>query len=889
MNQQRSRRFRTARESSEKAESEKKTVDELIAKGQLQEADLPEKKSHFDSNCITPGTPFMENLANSLRYYVASRLNSDPSWKNVKIIISDASVPGEGEHKIMDFIRGQRTHPDHDPNTKHVLYGLDADLIMLALATHEPYFKVLREDVFFNESGKFTCHICKQPGHKADQCTGQARVKQGEFDEKAPKEQVEKPFVFLHVNVLREYLDAELRHESVSFQFDLERAIDDWVFLCFFVGNDFLPHLPSLEIREGALDDLIDIWKRNLDIMGGYLTDGGVVNLERAQVIMSELGKKEELTFQKRREKEERFAKNNKRRKLQQQARDNQHSSYDAPPEVSQAVNSNIHSANLSAAQMLKAEIGLAKDSPSETTQSDNGSNLEEEEEEVMMSSVAPVKRKAEEMIKSEPPKPVDVDDDEPYDEVKLWESGFKERYYRSKFGVELNDYEFRQQVVRSYVEGLSWVLEYYYLGCPSWKWFYPFHFAPFASDFLDIQHLDIKFDLGTPFKPYEQLMGVLPAASKSHLPEAFHELMTDQDSEIIDFYPIDFEVDLNGKRQAWQGVALLPFIEEGRLLNAVEKVYPKLSDSEEARNTRGCEVLFVGQENPLYESLCALYSTRDLTQKMILDTRLSGCMAGEVAPDPNCVPHTTFASPLVDQGLLDIPSDKSISVYYFLPRLPKHGDPRIGCLLPGVKLPQRVLGPADYDYVRSGGNQRGRGRGRGRGGYGQQNWSQHYNNNGSYGQQQNSYNDYGGGGNGGYDGYNNHYDSYDSYGGRGRGGRGGSRGGGGRGRGGRGGYRGGYNNHQGGYNNDYHESRDYNQDYNSGNRGYRNNNNSYHDSYDNNRSEGGYRSQQYDSRPPRQHNDRYQSGGGDQGWYPVVNRGRGNSRGSYNNQPRRW
>ena len=76
------------------------------------------------------------------------------------------------------------------------------------------------------------------------------------------------------------------------------------------------------------------------------------------------------------------------------------------------------------------------------------------------------------------------------------------------------------------YVRAIQWILHYYFNGVPSWSWFYPHHYAPYLSDVKNFSHMSIEFELSTPFKPFEQLMAVLPSASKKLLPEPFQVCM---------------------------------------------------------------------------------------------------------------------------------------------------------------------------------------------------------------------------------------------------------------------------------------------------------------------------------------------------------------------------
>ena len=104
----------------------------------------------FHSNEITPGTPFLHKCSQRILEFIREKLQSDPKWQDLTLVFSGHDVPGEGEHKILEFIRSEKHKPGYDPNTSHCIFGQDGDLMMLGLATHEPHTCLLREEVVFD-------------------------------------------------------------------------------------------------------------------------------------------------------------------------------------------------------------------------------------------------------------------------------------------------------------------------------------------------------------------------------------------------------------------------------------------------------------------------------------------------------------------------------------------------------------------------------------------------------------------------------------------------------------------------------------------------------------------------------------------------------------------
>ncbi|XP_071693495.1 5'-3' exoribonuclease 3-like [Rutidosis leptorrhynchoides] len=709
MNQQRSRRFRAAKDATDAAAEEERLREEFEREGRK----LPPKQESqtFDSNVITPGTEFMAVLSVALQYYVHQRLNNDPGWKPIKVILSDANVPGEGEHKIMSYIRLQRNLPGFDPNTRHCLYGLDADLIMLALATHEVHFSILRE-VVFTPGQQDKCFICGQVGHLAAACEGKAKRKAGEFDEKGDAEAVpKKPYQFLNIWTLREYLEYEMRIPNPPSKIDFERIVDDFIFICFFVGNDFLPHMPTLEIREGAINLLLAVYKKEFRSLNGYLTDGKKPDLSKVEHFIQAVGSYEDKIFQKRSRLHQRQAERVKRDKAQAKSKAIIRGD-DAGPQMEpeslvsvgrfqgsrlasgptpspyqqgkgQGESSRFRPQKVARLSSSGSTIGAAI-VEAETSLLENDNELDNKEE--LKTRLKGILRDKSDAFNSDQPEE---------DKIKLGVPGWKERYYEEKFGAKSPEEleEIRRDVVHKYTEGLCWVMHYYYEGVCSWQWFYPYHYAPFASDLKDLGELDISFELGSPFKPFNQLMGVFPAASAHALPEHYRKLMMDPNSPIIDFYPTDFEVDMNGKRFAWQGIAKLPFIDEGRLLEEIKKVEHTLTEEEAKRNSQMCDMIFVALSHTLSPYIfslndrCKQLSSEERVQvKDKIDPLASGGMNGYLslcAGDP-CSP--IFTSPVY--GMDDIMNNQVICAIYSLPEYHTH----ISRPPAGVKLPKKTV-----------------------------------------------------------------------------------------------------------------------------------------------------------------------------------------------------
>jgi len=219
---------------------------------------LMEEKNNINwsTSCITPGTKFMDKLSTHVEN---AFLYQEIKYGLKTIIVSGSNDPGEGEHKLTEYMRTTG-------NTDEIvgLYGLDADLIMLSMF-HLKYYKNI---YVFREAPEFLKNSI------------QIDMSDVSSDN----------LYFLDIDFFASCLLGEM--DCVCYD---RQRIYDYVFMCFLLGNDFLPHFPALNIRTQGIQVLMDIYRLNIgnQIDRFLVSKNGKINWKTVGTLLKEIAKRE--------------------------------------------------------------------------------------------------------------------------------------------------------------------------------------------------------------------------------------------------------------------------------------------------------------------------------------------------------------------------------------------------------------------------------------------------------------------------------------------------------------------------------------------------------------------------------------------------------------------
>ena len=227
MNQQKSRRYKS----------------DLMSK-----KNIIKKSINWSTSNITPGTNFMNNLSKQIEEYFNIEIAKKHNVK--KIIVSSSNEKGEGEHKIFQYLRENKNETEN-----MVLYGLDADLIMLSIF-HIEYQKNI--------------YICREAPEF---------MKRYETNE----------LLFMDVELLCGSINSEMSCKYMN-----KYRLNDYVFMCFMLGNDFLPHFPALNIRTHGITTLIDLYNNKIgNSVNKCLIKDGIIQWRWVSEFIKELANNE--------------------------------------------------------------------------------------------------------------------------------------------------------------------------------------------------------------------------------------------------------------------------------------------------------------------------------------------------------------------------------------------------------------------------------------------------------------------------------------------------------------------------------------------------------------------------------------------------------------------
>ncbi len=510
MKQQRSRRFKTIKEIKELNQIKKDYNIKI------------EEKKQKDFNMISPGTEFMSIISKEIVYFLEKHKKG--KYKHLKIIFTDSSVPGEGEHKILAYIRQQTL------NKNCAIYGLDSDLIMLALSTNRNNLTLVRENTLIKDND-FDFETDKFPklsyfiidnlrNHIVNIMNPYTSLMELEglkiFSVKDNNNNSLKINDNCNINFLYEKMKSKKFFNEES---DTIKLVRDYIFISFLLGNDFVPSFESLKIREGGIEQIVRAYKKVIQNKCQYLLDDDLkINEEFFYELILLLSEIETHLLKK-----------------QKKSRDyrikSKNSTY-KPSDYMEAI------------QEYQSVDGLYNDI-------------------------------------------INVFNDG-------WEKRYYEYFFHIKKTESYNRESQIETICEDYIKALHWISKYYFDKCPDWYWYYQHEATPLLNDFAKYiisnpkKICSVNFTMHQPIQPLYQLLIILPPQSSKLLPKTLRKIMKNDESPFIHYYPIDFGFEYYGKRFKWECHPKVPMINPSELLENLIYIEDQLTDSEKQLNKFG-------------------------------------------------------------------------------------------------------------------------------------------------------------------------------------------------------------------------------------------------------------------------------------------------------------
>lgn len=450
-------------------------LEEIISKISIKSNGIEEPVLPLSSIELTPGTDYMERINNRMISYVKVLKK-----RNIKCIYSSYHDEGEGEHKILQYIK-----TNLEPTVPVVIYGLDADLLFLSLGLGWNYdLYVMREKQVF-----------------------------------ANKE--------VNLDEVPEYNFVEIKQLHILIS-NLEVSTNDFILMCYLIGNDFLPGILTIDVKKGGLDKIFRAWD-NLKVKLGIQTE------YESEIDDFKIAKSYLVEF------------NSKKNKYQ----------------------INLELLKGVFAELLWTEKYIWKNINRDKLL--NQDNLDPEEREKLLGLRED--NKIEQLGKFISGHTSNTD----FLEKIEFESSIE--YYSYYLGINCIDIDrfIIKKMVLDYIGGIEWCIGYYLDKCPSWTWGYNFMIAPTIRDIINFlpqsnKQIEIKYAPRT-LNPVEQLILAIPPQTYKYVIETELIEKIKSNKNIGYMLPESFQIDINKEHVFWKCQVRIPIVEYNEFESQIKKL----------------------------------------------------------------------------------------------------------------------------------------------------------------------------------------------------------------------------------------------------------------------------------------------------------------------------